>query len=105
MQNGVTKYGKYNWRESKVPAATYVDAAIRHLLSWNDGEEYADDSGVHHLAHAMACCAVLLDAVEGDHLINNRGPHGRTADLIRRMETVLPDMIKKWEEQRDAKIR
>jgi len=105
MQNGVTKYTKYNWRESKVPAATYVDAAIRHLLSWNDGEEIASDSGVHHLAHAMACCAILLDAIEGDHLIDNRGPPGKTADIISRMESVLPGLIQSWKDQKNAKAR
>lgn len=105
MQNGVTKYTKYNWRESRVPAATYVDAAIRHLLSWADGEEIASDSGVHHLAHAMACCAILLDAIEGDHLIDNRGPMGKTAEVINRMQGEIPGMIKRWEADRDAKTR
>lgn len=103
MQNGAFKYGKYNWRESKVPAATYVDAAIRHLLAWNDGEEYAADSGVHHLGHAMASCAILLDALEGGHLIDNRGHPGTTSKVLDRMQGDLPGMMRGWEAQKRAK--
>lgn len=98
MQNGVTKYGKYNWREKEIPACTYVDAAYRHLMAWIDGEEYATDSGVHHLAHAMACCAILLDAAEGGHLIDDRGAKGESANLIAYMEQELPGLIQTWEE-------
>jgi len=98
MQNGVQKYGKYNWREKQIPACTYVDAAVRHLLAWADGEEFAADSGVHHLGHAMACCAILLDALEGNHLIDDRGHKGTTSEVLAVMETKLPRLMKRWQE-------
>jgi len=72
MENGAKKYGHFNWREHPVKASIYVDAAIRHLMSWFDGEQNAEDSGVHHLGHAMACCGILLDAQFVGNLIDDR---------------------------------
>ena len=62
MSDGMRKYGKMNYREKKVSSSIYYDATLRHLMSWYDGEQFAPDSGVHHLGHAMACMAILLDA-------------------------------------------
>ncbi len=72
LMNGADKYGAYNWREKAVRASIYVDACERHLNAWFDGEEEAPDSGVHHLGHAMACLAILLDAQETGNLIDDR---------------------------------
>lgn len=72
MNNGKEKYGAMNWRHSEVSATVYYNAALRHLLAWFDGEEYAEDSGVHHLAHVMACMSILLDAREQSTLNDNR---------------------------------
>jgi hypothetical protein len=85
MMDGERKYGQYNWREKDVPARIYVDAAMRHILAWNDGEEAADDSKCHHLAHAMACCAIVLDAMEQGALIDDRGIAGKTSAVIKRL--------------------
>jgi hypothetical protein len=60
--DGAHKYGPYNWREKSVIASIYIAAALRHIKAWFDGEEYASDSGVHHLGHARACLAIILDA-------------------------------------------
>lgn len=75
MMNGAKKYGPYNWRDKKVRASIYIEAARRHLAQWLDREEHAYDSGVHHLGHAMACCAILLDAQEAGCLVDDR-PQG-----------------------------
>lgn len=74
MQNGADKYGPFNWRAHPVRSGIYVDACLRHLMAWQDGEEDADDSGVHHLGHAMSCLAILLDAQEEGNLIDERVP-------------------------------
>lgn len=62
MGLGAKKYGPYNWREHAVSASVYQAAAMRHLLAWWSGEEVDPESGQSHLAHAMACCAIVLDA-------------------------------------------
>lgn len=85
MKNGAVKYGPYNWRGEKVQSMIYLDAALRHILDFIDGEEKASDSGVHHLAHAMACCAILLDAFEGGFVKDTRPPKGPAPDAIARL--------------------
>lgn len=72
MMDGATKYGAYNWRNKSVSASIYIDAAKRHLDLWFEGQEFASDSKVHHLGHALACCAILLDAQECGRLIDDR---------------------------------
>lgn len=72
MMFGANLYGSYNWRTKKVQAEIYIDAALRHITSWNEREERAEDSGVHHLGHAIACLSILLDAQETGNLVDDR---------------------------------
>lgn len=84
MANGADKYGPYNWREKKVQLMIYLEAAQRHILSFQDGEEIARDSGVPHLGHALACLLIIIDALETGNLVDNRPKAGPMADLIER---------------------
>lgn len=79
--DGAVKYGPYNWREAGVAASIYLSALKRHIDAWQDGEELARDSNVHHLAHAMACCAIILDAASVGKLIDDRPPPGAVTEL------------------------
>lgn len=85
MQNGAEKYGPYNWRGNAVRADIYVDACMRHLLQWFHGEETAQDSGVHHLAHAKGCLGILIDALETGNLIDNRPPIADVSGTIEKL--------------------
>jgi hypothetical protein len=90
--DGSRGYGPFNWRGNKVLASIYVDACMRHLLSWFDGEENADDSGIHHLGHAKACLGILLDAIETGNLVDDRPPKGKAAEILERWrEKPIPD--------------
>ena len=89
MEDGEFKYGFMNWREHPVRARIYIDAMKRHIAAWEDGEETAQDSLVHHLGHVIACAAILLDAQEVGNLIDDRSKSGKTADLLNRMSEVL----------------
>lgn len=82
MSNGVEKYGLMNYRESPVEARIYIDAAYRHLMAWADGEEVAEDSGVHHLGHVMACMAIILDAESTGMLVDDRPKKGKASELL-----------------------
>lgn len=62
MEDGARKYGVFNWRGTGVTASVFFNAMERHLLAWRNGEDFAPDSGIHHLAHLMASAAILLDA-------------------------------------------
>jgi len=77
FMDGATKYGNMNWRSKDIKGSIYVDAAIRHLGCWFEREEIAEDSGVSHLGHALACIALLIDAQEGGNLIDDRPPTGQ----------------------------
>lgn len=86
MEDGAKKYGPYNWRENAVIASIYVDAAMRHLQSWFDGEENAEDSKKPHLAHALACIGIIVDAKETGNLKDDRPLPGAAARLIAKLE-------------------
>lgn len=85
-EEGARKYGAFNWRDTKVEARTYIAAAMRHLCDYADGAERASDSDVHNLGHVIACCAILLDAIEGGHLIDNRPRPGKSAEVLERLK-------------------
>jgi hypothetical protein len=85
MSDGKAKYGPMNWREKRVTSSVYYNAAMRHLMAWWDGEDLAPDSGVHHLAHAMACLAIVLDAESVGKLNDDRptpGNFGATVETL-----------------------
>lgn len=86
MEDGARKYGPYNWRANKVIASIYVAAAQRHLMAWLDGEENAADSGKPHLAHALACLGIIVDAKETGNLVDDRPLPGVAAKLIAELE-------------------
>lgn len=70
--DGAMKYGAHNWRAAGVRASIYRDAIDRHLTAWWEGEDRASDSGALHLAHVMACCAILIDAEACGKLADDR---------------------------------
>jgi len=86
MQDGARKYGPFNWRSKKVIASIYVAAAMRHIAAWYDGEENAPDSGMPHLAHALACLGIIVDAKETGNLVDDRPLPGAASALLARFE-------------------
>ena len=82
MADGRQKYGLMNWRDKRVSSSIYYDAALRHLMSWWDGENRAEDSGVHHLAHAMACLGIILVAESSGQLNDDRPTAGMLPEFI-----------------------
>lgn len=90
LRDGAAKYGPYNWRANKVQASIYIDAFNRHVMAWLDGEDFARDSGVHHLAHAKACLGIILDAEANGSLVDDRPQTGATSKVLQE----LTDFIK-----------
>jgi hypothetical protein len=89
FQDGARKYGPFNWRDNKVVASIYVDACLRHIFSWQDGEELSSDAKIPHLGHAKACLGILIDALETGNLVDDR-PTAGTASAI----------LEKWKKER-----
>lgn len=84
MALGASKYGPFNWRSNSVAATVYIDAAVRHLLAWNAGQDDDPESGVSHLGHVRACMGILIDALETGNLIDDRPKDKATPALIER---------------------
>jgi hypothetical protein len=104
MMDGAEKYGAYNWRDKAVVASIYIDAAKRHLDSWFEGQRQAKDSEVHHLGHAIACCAIILDAEATGNLIDDRpGGDGFLGEVLDELSTIIKR--RKTEKMRSARRR
>ena len=72
FRDGASKYSAFNWRESPVKTTVYLDAMERHLMLYRAGQDRASDSGLSHLTHIMSGCAILLDAMLNETLIDDR---------------------------------
>ena len=82
FKDGAAKYGPYNWRIDPVSVSTYVDAMLRHLGSFQDGEERSADADVLHLAHIAACACILMDAQAQGTLVDDRPTPGKASEII-----------------------
>lgn len=82
MLDGALKYGRSNFRACGVKSSTYYDACRRHLNKWFEGEEIDPDSGLDHLAHALACIAIVVDARAAGKLNDDRMVKGGYADYV-----------------------
>jgi hypothetical protein len=86
LLDGGLKYGIANYRVAGVRASIYIAALQRHIAAWYDaGEECAEDSGVEHLGHALACLAIIIDAKEQGVLVDDRPPRSAFNRLCARL--------------------
>lgn len=69
---GALKYGPFNWRDDPISISTYFEAAKRHMELYKAGQRNAGDTGIHHLAHAMTCLSIIIDAEAHNTLIDDR---------------------------------
>lgn len=60
---GAKKYGRHNYRQGLQVSRT-LDAAMRHLIAFNDGENDDPESGLNHLYHAAASIAMCLYSLD-----------------------------------------
>jgi hypothetical protein len=74
MGEGGFKYGRHNYRETRVRAEVYFEAARRHIDDWWEGEDIDPDSGLSHVTKALCTLAVLRDAMINDMLEDDRPP-------------------------------
>jgi hypothetical protein len=99
--DGMLKYGEFNWRDQPVEAMTYIDAAMRHLRLYENGEELARDTQVQNLGAVMACCAILIDAAMHKTLIDNRKHSPQICDALHQAE----DMVKHIRAAHELRLR
>lgn len=58
---GAKKYLPHNWKYVDGAESRYIDAAMRHINAFNQGEQNDPESGLPHLAHALCCLMFVLD--------------------------------------------
>lgn len=59
FEYGAKKYDKNNYKKG-MAWTRIIDAALRHLMSFNSKEDLDEESGMNHLWHAKACLAMLI---------------------------------------------
>lgn len=57
---GAKKYGDNNWQHVPNADSRYYAAMMRHVEATRGGEVYDEESGLPHLAHALACVSFML---------------------------------------------
>lgn len=62
MAYGAGKYGKDNFRSGMV-YSRLLDAALRHIYAFTDGQNSDEETGLSHLAHARCCLGFLLEYI------------------------------------------
>lgn len=57
---GAMKYAPDNWRLVENAKDRYYAAARRHMEAWRSGQMIDDETGFHHLSHAICCLLFQL---------------------------------------------
>lgn len=96
FQEGHQKYGAYNWRVAGVQASIYIAANRRHVNKWWNGLDHDSSSMVRELGHAMACLAIIIDAIECGKLVDDRPPAVDLSVLHESARAVVRHLQKKF---------
>ncbi len=63
MEYGAQKYARNNYRAG-MEWTRMIDAALRHITAFANGESIDSESGVNHIGHAKACLGMLAYYIE-----------------------------------------
>lgn len=74
LLEGALKYGTANWSEAGIRCSIYLDACGRHLAKFKAGEWADPKTRVPHLASAIACIGIILDANLRGMITDDRPP-------------------------------
>jgi hypothetical protein len=82
---GNLKYGLVNWREAGVRTSIYLDAMLRHIEKFKDGEWEDPETKVPHLGSICACANIIIDAYECGKLEDDRPKSAPTGKVVDRL--------------------
>lgn len=82
LDYGARKYSAHNWRKG-IQWSRTIDAAIRHLVAFNDGEDMDPETGLNHIAHAMCNCMFLLNFYVNHKELDDRHCSTTIADNLK----------------------
>ena len=86
---GALKYGAFNWRVAGVRNSIYRAALDRHIKKYWNGEWADPKTKAPHLANALACIAITLDAHVVGKLTDDRPPIADLTSLIDQAEGLV----------------
>jgi hypothetical protein len=75
LMYGEKKYGRYNYLGG-FNSNRLIAATLRHVHAWNSGEDTDPESGISHIAHALAGLSMLLDCQRVGTLTDGRFKRG-----------------------------
>jgi len=102
LHSGGTKYGPFNYRDIPVQTHIYIEAALGHCMSWADGEDYDEESGLSHLYLALSTIAIIIDGLVAGNIIDTRhtlskpgaGTFSRSLDTTKHRVLADPEKLK-----------
>lgn len=72
---GAKKYSDENWRLLDNAKKRYIAAALRHISEYRLGKILDDETGLHHLAHAVCCLFFIAELdIQKENLNTNATP-------------------------------
>jgi len=69
---GANKYNDFNWYQSIRPMRYYA-AAMRHIMSLQQGQKLDPESGLKHIDHAIVSLIMYREIVEKLEALNKAG--------------------------------
>lgn len=115
MTEGMSKYGRHNYRVAGARASVQYDAVMRHVSAWWEGEDTDAKSGLSHVTKAITALLVLRDCMMRGIMIDDRPPasapfmdafNEESARII--VENTKPDVVhwtnEMYQAQRAGKV-
>lgn len=68
---GASKYDRHNWRKG-MAWSRLLDASLRHITAFNDGEDVDPETGICHLAHAICGLMFVLEYTQTHPVLDDR---------------------------------
>lgn len=99
MLDGALKYGRGNFRPGGVRFSIYFDANRRHWNKILEGEWVDPDSGLPHIAHALACAAIVADACATENLVIDDNYPGGYANLLEELTPHVKRLKEKYKDK------
>ena len=79
-------------------ASVYRAALDRHMDAWWEGEENDPVDGTPHLANALACINILIEAKEAGKLDDDRPPKSNYRAVVDRLTPLIPALAEKYKD-------
>lgn len=100
LTHGATKYDLQNWRKGLSFTET-IGSLKRHLGAFEKGsEDYDSESGLHHMAHAMANAMFLMYYTKYHPEMDDRAKHSQEYYSVGYdIDDVLLDFVGGWKKQ------